>query len=189
MPSREALSRLISIFSCGAAALLVARDVGQLRQRLQLLRGSAPSGRAPSLSTSTSVYWYWVLDSRPPILMSCAACMYSVTPQHRLQRLVQAARSPGQTAAVCVLCGFNVMNIRPSFSVDGGAAGPDIGADAATAGSFITTPTPRWMAAMPAGEIFCAASVMPRIRPVSCCGKKPFGISRTARRSPRRSRS
>ena len=28
-----------------------------------------------------------------------------------------------------------------------------------------------------AGETSCAASMMPMIRPVSCVGKKPFGIS------------
>ena len=29
---------------------------------------------------------------------------------------------------------------------------------------------------MPAGEMSCAASVTPRMSPVSCSGKKPFGM-------------
>ena len=33
---------------------------------------------------------------------------------------------------------------------------------------------------MPAGEMSCAASVTPRMRPVSCSGKKPFGMIRNS---------
>src|SRR4051794_17340328 len=43
------------------------------------------------MSTSTSVYWYWVLEIRAPIVMSCAACIYNVMPQTGCNALFKRA--------------------------------------------------------------------------------------------------
>jgi len=74
------------------------------------------------MSTSTSVYWYWVLEIRAPIVMSCAACIYNVMPQTGCSALFKRAIT--WSTPTLWLIGFNVMNTRPSFSVTVGPPGP-----------------------------------------------------------------
>ncbi len=73
--------------------------------------------------------------------------------------------------------GLSVMYIRPEFSawplppsdmptVATAGIGLDDGADLLLAGSFIAENEMSWH-----------ASVTPIMKPVSCCGKKPFGIA------------
>ena len=62
-------------------ALLIARHVGELQADPRIFSSRiGAQWSSSSLSTSTSVYWYCVLESRAPTLMSCAACMYSLMP-------------------------------------------------------------------------------------------------------------
>ncbi len=67
------------------------------------------------------------------------------------------------------------MNIRPELS-----AWPlppiDIATLATSGSAWITAPTAFCRSSMAANEMSCPPSVMPTIRPVSCCGKKPFGM-------------
>ena len=47
----------------------------------------------------------------------------------------------------------------------------------AIAGSFSTVDGGFLRSTMAGYEMSCAASVMPTINPVSCCGKKPLGMT------------
>jgi hypothetical protein len=76
------------------------------------------------------------------------------------------------------LCGFSVMKKRPVFSPGEPPLGPTDEAKLAMSGSLaMTAASACCFSIMPANEMSCAASEMPVIRPVSCCGKKPLGIA------------
>src|SRR4030088_485525 len=67
------------------------------------------------------------------------------------------------------------MNMRPLFET---LPEPPMNIPTcSTAGSFSTiSPSACWCFIMAAGEASCPASDMPVSRPISCCGKKPFGM-------------
>ena len=74
--------------------------------------------------------------------------------------------------------GFNVMNIRPLFTVELPAPAPMNEPSVATPGSASTM---RAICccnfSIAENEMSCDASVAPMIKPVSCCGKNPFGTT------------
>ena len=75
-PRREAASRSISMRDMRRGDLLVGGDVLQLRQLLPSPASMiGAQWLSSSVSVSVSVYWYSVLLSRPPTLMSWPACM------------------------------------------------------------------------------------------------------------------
>ncbi len=73
--------------------------------------------------------------------------------------------------------GFRLISMRPLLSVALVPSTPMNDDRLSTAGSFSTIRASAcWRSAIAANEIDCGASVMPWIAPVSCTGKKPFGI-------------
>ena len=74
-------------------------------------------------------------------------------------------------------CGFSPMKKRAVLSVLP-LPEPKKVPKPAMSGSFDSTvATSRCSRFISCGETSCAASMMPLIRPVSCVGKKPFGIA------------
>lgn len=68
--------------------------------------------------------------------------------------------------------------MRPALSVALLPSTPMKDDTAATSGSFSALLAAAcWRSAMAVKEIDCGAWVMAWIRPVSCCGKKPLGIT------------
>ena len=84
------------------------------------------------------MYWYWVLLSRPPTLMSWPACMKNFTPATsatlgRSRWMIccaEASRSPN---------GLSWMNMRAVFSDEFPPVEPTKLTTPPTAGSFCTT--------------------------------------------------
>ncbi len=83
-------------------------------------------------------------------------------------------RSPLRSA-----CGFSAICMRPALSVALLPSTPIKEDTACTSGSSSTRrAAARWRSAMAGKEIDWGAWVIAWIRPVSCCGKNPFGITR-----------
>ena len=71
------------------------------------------------------------------------------------------------------------MNMRPLLTVELPEAAPMNDPSVSTAGSASTTLATLFCSAdIASKEMSCAASVIPIINPVSCCGKNPFGTTR-----------
>ena len=69
------------------------------------------------------------------------------------------------------------MYIRPLLIVEVEPPAPIAIAIVATAGSLATmAPSASCLRIMSANEMSWAASEVPVMKPVSCCGKKPFGM-------------
>ncbi len=101
--------------------------------------------------------------SETPPISSTAACSRSVT-------VAMSSRSP---------LGFRLISMRPAFIVVLVPSTPMKADTLCTAGSFSTTSdTARCFCDIAWNEMLCEASVTPWITPVSCTGKKPFGIAR-----------
>ena len=130
-----------------------------------------------SLSVEVSVYWNSVLLSRPPTLMSWPACMKNFTPgtsatlgrRRWMICWAEAARSPN---------GFSWMNMRAVFSDELPPVEPTKPTTPDTSGSFWTIADSRfWRSAMAAKEMSWRASAWAKMKPVSCSGKKPLGMT------------
>ena len=69
------------------------------------------------------------------------------------------------------------MNMRAVFSVALPPVAPAKATTPSTAGSRSTMAARRcWIADMAAKEMSCRASAWAKMKPVSCCGKKPLGM-------------
>ncbi len=74
--------------------------------------------------------------------------------------------------------GFRLIWMRPLLSVVFVPSTPMNDDRLSTAGSFrITRASACCRSAIAAKDTVCGASEMPRITPVSCTGKKPFGMT------------
>ena len=81
----------------------------------------------------------------------------------------EAARSPN---------GFSWMNMRAVFSDELPPVEPTKPTTPDTSGSFWTIAESRfWRSAMAAKEMSCRASAWAKMKPVSCSGKKPLGMT------------
>ena len=145
-----------------------------------MLRIVATRRGAHVLSSSrlslTSVYWYCAWLMRPPSRTSCVACKNSVAPG----TCASLGRSRAITSSAEILRsarGLSETNMRPVLLVVPRPPPPPVKAVAAsTAGSFCTMSTKRTiLSRMAANDTSCAATSTPAMRPLSCCGKKPFG--------------
>ena len=126
---------------------------------------------------SCSVYWYCPREMRPPTVMSCAGCRNSVDAFEPGDLRAQPVDDLRRASALRSSCGFSPMKKRAVLSVLP-LPEPKNDPNAAMSGSFDSTvATSRCSRFISAGETSCAASMMPVISPVSCVGKKPFGIS------------
>ena len=74
MPKREAWSRLMVIRSRGAIREKIGRDIGELRQRAQLLQHLLRPFDSSAILASCSVYWKLPRAMRAPTLMSWVGC-------------------------------------------------------------------------------------------------------------------
>ena len=73
---------------------------------------------------------------------------------------------------------MKIRTVSPVFGVAFRAPTPTKPATPATSGSLrITSVTARCRSSKAWNDTSCAASVTPTIRPVSCCGRNPFGIT------------
>ena len=74
--------------------------------------------------------------------------------------------------------GFRLIWMRPLLIVVFVPSTPMNDDRLSTAGSFrMMSASACWRSAMAANEIVCGASETPRITPVSCTGKNPFGTT------------
>ena len=122
------------------------------------------------------VYWNSVLLSWPPTLMSWPACMKNFTPGTsatlgRSRWMIcwaEASRSPN---------GFSWMNMRAVFSAELPPVEPTKPTTPDTPGSFWMIAASRvCRSAMAVKEMSWRASAWPKMKPVSCSGKKPLGM-------------
>jgi hypothetical protein len=126
-------------------------------------------------SGSWSVYSNWVREVRPPVRTSWVAWMKVRMPSTRSSF---GRRRPITWKALASRSsrGLSVMYMRPELSA--WPLPPSDMPTVATAGSAWTmAPTFSCSACIAENEMSCDASVTPIMKPVSCCGKKPFGIA------------
>ena len=110
------------------------------------------------------------------MLMSCPDCMKNLAPwtwaTFGRSRWITWSEVTSRWS-----CGFSWMKTRPVFSVGLKADAPPKYNTPATAGSCLTTSASWWI--IPCifwKEVSCRASAWPKMKPVSCCGKNPFGM-------------
>ncbi len=169
----------------GRRGLDVRRHVLQLRQRSQpLLEDAAPSGPARCCSPSCSVYWYCVLLGRPPTWMSWRTCMNSVIAVDLRQLRLAAARRSGRPMPCRSLERLQVDH-HPALADASGSARSSSRRCRRRDRPSTIWPSAWIRSAMAAKEMSGAASATPMIRPVSSCGKKPFGVITRSSRSSR----
>ncbi len=94
-----------------------------------------------------------------------------------------ATRSLSRAITVATLSrvpkGFNAINTRPALSVMLAPSTPMKDDTLSTAGSSRSTcASSRLRSDIDRNDAVCGPSEMPWMRPVSCSGKKPLGISR-----------
>ena len=130
-----------------------------------------------SMLASWTVYWYWVRDGRPPTLMSCEAWRNRATPSTgavsaRSRLMIWSA------VALRSLRGFRLMKKRPVLVVCEPPVAPTAEVKLAMSGSLARIAASCcWRSTIAANEMSCAASDTPVMNPVSCCGKKPLGMT------------
>ena len=122
---------------------------------------------------SVSVYWYCAREMRPPTLMSWPACMYRVMPGTFASLGRSRAITWSAVAARPSSTDFRPMNMLPELKVLAPACMPK----AVTSGSWRTmSATASMRPCMASDDVSCPATAEPKMKPVSCCGKKPLGI-------------
>ena len=179
MPSRAAVSRSIDERRLQAAVLLIGVDVGELRQR-------AAARAAAAAPTSRSVVEVVACERvlvaarspcRPPTRMSCTGCRKSCAPgtfaslaRSRAIDLVAPIRRARSS-------GFSATNMRAGLREPPPPVKPSTVATAGI-GAHDVDELLRASAASPGTRCVWSARMLPIRRPVSCCGKKPFGIDR-----------
>ena len=173
MPSRAAVGRSITTVVCSPRvswSLLTSASCGALcsaacRRGVQV--------RSASRSSLCSVYWYdagalppadaHVLDRHQPQIHTGLLRELRAQPRDDLAR--RLARS---------FSGLSETNIVPELR----EPPPVTAVTVSTAGSARTISTSRLIFCCIAwNELDWSARIQPIRRPVSCCGKKPFGIS------------
>ena len=128
-------------------------------------------------SASCKVYWYCVRDGAA----AHAHVLRRLQVEPLRPRLSLASAAAGEmiwsAVALRSARGFKVMYMRPLLSAEPPLAPIDI-ATLATSGSACTiAPNCCCSSDIASNDTSCAASEMPVMRPVSCCGKNPLGIT------------
>jgi len=130
------------------------------------------------VSASSRVYWNWVRLTRSSTERSCTGCMKSWMPETRASS-GWSRRMTSLALSLRSSMGFRLIWMRPLFWVVLVPSIPMKEDRLATAGSCrMVTASACWRSAMAAKEMLWGPSEMPRITPVSCTGKKPFGMAR-----------
>ncbi len=176
IPRVEALSRSIRTFTCG---LRICRSeetsctIGSARS----LSVRSPAARySSSVSEPCRVYWYWLLVSWPPIRIGGGFW--------RKARMPGTAASFGRSASTTWSAlrrrserGLSRMKTTPELAPVIPPREPVLDMKASTFGSCFTIAARAcWCFTMSSNEIPCAASVKPKIWPVSWLGMNPLGI-------------
>ena len=128
------------------------------------------------MSASCSVYWYCVREARPPMRTSCAACRIQPRALHFLELRPQPRDDP-VGAGVALVERFQRDEHAPV--VDGRAAAEppiDIAIVSTPGSAWTILPSASWSSTIFEKDTSCGPSEIPVMRPVSCCGKKPFGM-------------
>ena len=129
------------------------------------------------MSELHSVNWYCERAPRPPMRTSCAGTMNRSMPGMRVSWLRRRSTTrwvgmPSRSAS-----GLRLMNSRPWLTEALNTEPPTEDPTPATAGSASTMSRTRSCSStMDLNEMSGEARVEPKIRPVSSCGKKPFGV-------------
>ena len=172
---RAASSRSISTAMWGAA--ICWSDATSCSPGMLLMRCNRIGAQwfNSSRSVSVSVYWYRVRLNRPPTVMSCPACMKNLTPE--------ICATIGRKRAMTFV-GVDALRERlqldhhPPAALGGVAAGRADEGDGARDRRILRHLGEdfRVSDAMPANDMSCRESASPKMNPVSCSGKKPFGM-------------
>ena len=176
MPSRDAVSRsIVSRASNPLFCQSLVTSANSGSARISRSTRGAQAVRSFRLSPWI-VYWYWALLNFPPTRMSCTGCSPVWAPGTRASfPRIRAITSSAVTFRWSR--SFRPMNSRPVLTVLPPPPPPPVKPiTVSTAGSFPTMSTTFVsFSRMDWNETSCAARIPPVRRPVSCCGKNPFG--------------
>ena len=138
--------------------------------------------RSPQISTSlvsvpTSVYWYCARLRRVPIWMSCTGWKKTWIAGNRCDQVLASGSITSVTNGLRSSRGLSAIVSRPALGVAFSVVTPTIDTTPVTSGSWrIASTTLACSFCISANEISCPASVTAVISPVSCGGRKPFGM-------------
>ncbi len=176
-PSRPACSRSTSTFTRGppsCASEATSRSAGSPRSLRASLSAHSSTSAA---SLPTSVYWYCARLERVEIWMSWVAWKYTFMPGMPATASFSRAMI-ASTRALRALRGFKVMASRPALGVALSGLTPITDTTPVTSASVrMMASTSFWRRCISLNETSVPASVTAVIRPVSCNGRKPLGMT------------
>ena len=177
MPRRLAASRSTSTSmrrppSCASEA--TSRSIGFVRRRAANLSDHSMTSFE---SAAVSVYWYCARLARVLIWISCTVWKKTFIPGIvATNRCKRATISPAD--ALRSPRGRKVITSQPAFGVELSLLTPMMDTRPTTSGSFLTaSSTSSCRCCICSNETSVPASVTAVISPVSCGGRKPFGMT------------
>ncbi len=120
------------------------------------------------------VYWYCVRASRPPTLMSWPACISSDAPSTlaslgRMRAMISSALSLRPWSL-----GLSAMKKLPVLNCE---ELPNIATPVTSGSCRMTSANCTWRRFIASNDESCVDCALPKMKPVSCCGKKPLGMT------------